>query len=474
MDRDLAWKSEFEEFVEKIMDEHEIPGVSVALAGPDEVIYARGFGYRDREAKTPATEETTYGMASITKSFAGLGITMLEGDGELSSMDRIVEHLPEFRAGGGLEDRAMNVGHFMNHTSGLPPTGALRYSMVRSMEGDPAAEELDRIGAWEKYVDRDPIDDYDDLLDYLAEEKPHLLGRPGEQFSYSNDAYALLGTIIERTTGKSFADFIGGRVLDPLGMDHSSFDLGFLQGREDVATLYAKSREDEVYRAPKWQDAPAMVAAGFLRSTVLDMVRYGGMYLRGGTDTRGERLLSDVGYRSMCGGVFPASRTQYYGRGFTTRPDYHGATLIEHGGSLKGVSSHFGFVPERGLTASVVANLQGVPAAKIWLALVNLAMGLPLDEVRSVEPEFEASRDQLERFVGRYRSEEGANIHVFLDGDDLFAEIEGKNHQLRPSGPDTVAVWYRGQEVGVRFIPGPGGDVWAMYYGLRIVPRVED
>ena len=469
-----SWSTQFEEFVESLMEEHEIPGLSVALAGPDEVVYARGFGFRDRESGAPAGPKTTYGMASITKSFAGLSVTMLEEVGVLSAMDPVVSHLTEFAVGGDPENRAMNIGHFMNHTSGLPPTGALRYSMVRSVEGDPMVEELQETGAWDSWVDRPPIDDYDDLLGYLHDEDPDLLGRPGEQFSYSNDAYALLGAVVERVTGVSFEDFVAERVLGPLGMHDSTFSLDFLEERRDVATLYAKGRDDEIFRAPKWQDAPAMVAAGFLRSTPLDMVKYGGMYLRGGKDPRGGRLISDVGLRTMEGGVFPSARSQYYGRGFVVRPDYNGTTLIEHGGSLKGVSSHFGFVPEADLTASVVANLQGVPAAKIWLGLVNLAMGLPIDTARSVEPEYQVPKSQLQRYVGQYRSGEGANVKVFLEDGELFAEAEGKVHSLRPSGPDTVAIWYRGQETGVRFLPGPDGRVKALYYGLRIIPKVGD
>ncbi|MFO7941270.1 MAG: serine hydrolase [Bacillota bacterium] len=472
--KELSWTGQFEEFAREIMEEHDIPGLSVALSGPEEVLYARGFGHRDKESDSPATPETTYGMASITKSFAAACTTMLEEEGTLSSMDPVIRYLPEFWVTGGVEDAAMNLGHFMSHTSALPPTAALRYAMVRSMRGDPSVEELKKSGSWEHYIDREPIDDYDDLLKYLKEADLTLLGRPGEQFSYSNDAYALLGAIIERVSGRSFPDFASERILSPLGMKRSTFSLDFLKERDDVATLYAKDAEGEVYRAPQWQDAPAMVAAGFLRSTVLDMVKYGRMYLSGGTTPSGRRLLSEMGIRRMRGGVFPSARKQYYGRGFTTRPAYHGATLVEHGGSLKGVSSHFGFVPERSLTAAVVANIQGVPVAKLWLALTNLAMDLPMEEARSIEPEYSVSREQLLRYVGVYRSGEGTEIEVRLDCEGLYAEVEGTRYDLRPSGPDTVAIWYRGQETGVRFIPGPDGEVKALYYGLRIIPRVGD
>lgn len=468
-----AWVSEFREFAEKIREEHDVPGLSVAVADADQILYAEGFGLRDVERKLPATPETMYGMASVTKSFTALAIMILEAEGRLSSADPVVRYLPEFCLTGDAAGDAVTIHHFMTHTSALPPTGALRYSMVRSMEGDPSVEEIKRLGRWEQWTDRDPIDTYPELLHYIAQDEQPPLGRPGGQFSYSNDAYSLLGAIVERVSGRSFASFVRERILEPAGMGSSTMDLDFLEECSDVTQLYSKNERCGVFAAPKWQHAPAMLGAGFLRSRVTDMVRYGQAYLR--SLSRGEGGVMDRGITTrMSSPYYPCTRSQYYGYGLVVRPGYRGVTLVEHGGSLKGVSSHFGYVPERNLTASVVANLQGIPASKLWLGAINLLLGLPVDARRSCEPEYEASPEELARFVGSYGSGEGASIDVLSGDGELWALVDGVRHSLRPSGPDTVAMMRRGEEAMVRFIPGPTGEVTAMYSGLRIIRRISD
>lgn len=470
---DDARVEEFREFTEKIREQHDVPGLSVAVADGDRILYAEGFGLRNVEKNLPATPETLYGMASVTKSFTALAIMILEEEEKLCSADPVVRHLPEFRLTGGSSAEAVTIHHLMTHTSGMPPTGALRYSMIRSMEGDPSVDEIKRLGRWEQWTDREPIDTYEDLLDFIVDDDQPPLGRSGQQFSYSNDAYSLLGAIVERVSGQPFDSFVRERILEPVSMRSSTMGLDFLEEYSDVTQLYSQSEERGVIAAPKWQHAPAMLGAGFLRSTVTEMVRYGQMYLSSLSPGSGS-LVGRQTVTRMAAPYFPCGRSQYYGYGLVIRPGYHGVTLVEHGGSLKGVSSHFGFIPEKNLTASVVANLQGIPASKIWLGAMNLVLGLPVDTQRSREPEYEASQEELERFVGSYASGEGALIDVLIEDGDLYAFIDNSTHLLRPSGPDTAAMMRRGEESMVRFIPGPTGEVEAMYTGLRIIRRVSD
>ncbi len=470
---DDARVEEFREFTEKIREQHDVPGLSVAVADGDQVLYTEGFGLRNVEEDLPATPETLYGMASVTKSFTALAIMILEEQDRLCSTDPVTRHLPGFCLTGGSSAEAVTIHHLMTHTSGMPPTGALRYSMIRSMEGDPSVDEIKRLGRWEEWTDRDPIDTYEDLLDFIGDDDQAPLGRSGQQFSYSNDAYSLLGAIVERVSGQSFDSFVREHILEPVGMGSSTMDLDFLEEYPDVTQLYSQSDERGVYAAPKWQHAPAMLGAGFLRSNVTEMVHYGQMYLDSLSPGTGG-LVERGTVTRMAAPYFPCGRSQYYGYGLVIRPGYHGVTLVEHGGSLKGVSSHFGFIPERNLTASVVANLQGIPASKIWLGAMNLLLGLPVDTPRSREPEYEASQEELARFAGSYVSGEGARIDVLTEDGGLYACIDNGKHLLRPSGPDTAAMMRRGEESMVRFIPGPTGEVEAMYTGLRIIRRADD
>ena len=141
--------------------------------------------------------------------------------------------------------------------------------------------------------------------------------------------------------------------------------------------------------------------------------------------------------------VYQIGRTAYYGYALQVSPHYDGVTLVEHGGSLAGVSSTFGFVPERGVVAAALTNVQNVPAADIWLAAVNTALGLPLglDKKRSVEPRFDAPVELIRSFVGVYRSQEGAEVRVFFDGDVLTIETQGERFPLdsASSAPSPVS-----------------------------------
>src|SRR5690606_19582279 len=154
-------------------------------------------------------------------------------------------------------------------------------AMAPSMEGDPAVEEMLKDAAFGEFKN---VDTLDDLIEFIADLDFELLGPPGSVFSYSNDAYALLGHIIERVSDRSYAEFLDERILGPAGMTRSTLDLDQLARFPEVTTLYAQrtrntgegdgGRRDEVFAAPRWWQAPAMLAAGFLRSNVDDMLRY--------------------------------------------------------------------------------------------------------------------------------------------------------------------------------------------------------
>src|SRR5690606_38763496 len=113
--------------------------------------------------------------------------------------------------------------------------------------------------------------------------------------------------------------------------------------------------------------------------------------------------------------VHRTSGNSFYGYGLQTTPHYSGVTVVEHGGGQPGVSSNFGFIPERGIVAVVLTNRSDVSANAIWLAAINTALNLPINQKRSTEPHFEINPEQLQRMVGTYRSGEGAEVEITLE-----------------------------------------------------------
>jgi CubicO group peptidase (beta-lactamase class C family) len=109
-----------EEFLRERMRRTRLPGVSLALVRGEEVVYARGFGFRDLEKRLPATPATAYGIGSITKSFTALGIMQLVEEGKLSLDDPVEKFLPlKIRPFGEL----IRVWHLLSHTAGIPCFG---------------------------------------------------------------------------------------------------------------------------------------------------------------------------------------------------------------------------------------------------------------------------------------------------------------------------------------------------------------
>src|SRR5690606_268079 len=210
------WAEAYERYAAGVLERYGAPGMAVAVARDGRIIYEAGLGWRDREKRLPATPDTIFGIGSVTKSFTCMAIMQLVDEGRLAVDDPVVRYLPEFSVPNRAYRDAITIHHFMTHTSGLPPLPSLGYALARSLERDPQAARL----RGHRHVQNPPviIDTAEQLLEFIAQHDFELLGPPGAVFSYSNDAYALLGTIIERVSGQRYEDFVTRRILEPLGM----------------------------------------------------------------------------------------------------------------------------------------------------------------------------------------------------------------------------------------------------------------
>jgi len=465
------WKV-YENYAQKLLDRHQVPGASVGIAVEGQTIYTHGFGWRDVEKKLPVTEDTIFGVGSITKSFTAVAIMQLQEQGKLSVDDPVVRYLPEFKVGKDGAEKHMTIHHFLTHTSGLPPLGSLTRAMVRSLWEDESVMEGE--GA-EKIRDVEPIDTYEELMAYIGSLDIELLGFPGQYFSYSNDAFALLGAIVERVSGIPYEVYVAEHILKPLGMNRSVFDRRELESLGNVATPYASKRvkgRDRVFAAPVWHEAPAMTAAGFLKSTVQDMLRYMEIYRTGGTGN-GQTILSARSIDQMTTPYAQSQPGQYYGYGLMIHPNYHGVSLVEHGGNLKGVSAWVSCIREKGITGVVLTNLVASPGADVLLGAMNTLMGVPVSTKRVRFQKYNCPPERLARYAGQYKSDEGASVKVTARGDGLDLEIEGVHFRARPVGVDTFAMRRKGLDSAVRFLIDTRGEPWGLVTGLRIVRRVR-
>lgn len=464
------WVKQYEEFVDELLKDNGIPGMSVAVARGDRIVYSSGFGTRDHETGETVTSNTLFELASVGKSMTALSIMMLEERGGLSVGDPVTRYLPEFRIGPAEPACAVTLGHLLSHTSGLPATGALKRASRDSLE-KVVVNALREEGEWESWERGRDIRTSDDLLSYLAREEVRPLGRPGECFSYSNDGFALLGAVVEVVDGRPFGRFVREEIIEPLGMGTTTLDPDPPSG-SDVSVGFARIGEEDPIPFRRWEYAPAATAAGFIRSSAEEMMRYGEMLLGGGK-FRKRRLVSSSRIARMASARIPISPETHYGYGLVRRSDYRGVTLVEHGGGGLGVRTNFGIIPELDATIMVMANAAWAPAGRLWFGLANCLLGVPPAEPRIIRTTVELDECQLRRWEGFYGTEEGHDLQVKV-GDGPTIVARGNAMELKPTGPGAALVEMGGELQEIDFMTGVDGKVAALFLGHRVVPRRDD
>jgi CubicO group peptidase (beta-lactamase class C family) len=427
---------DFEIYVNDLMIQKHIPGVAVAVSSKGKVIYQKGFGYRDLHKKLPVTPETIFGIASVTKSFTAAAIMELQQEGRLSVDDPVVEYIPELRIPGFDKMNEMNIHHLLSHTTGLPPI--------------KRREEINRL---------------EDHLEYMSRLSVEILGKPGEYFSYSNDAFLLLGLIIERLTGRLFRRYITTRFLDRLDMVRSTFSIEELMKFENVTVPYTFNKMNDHYESHKWPSLGNYEVGGGIRSNVLDLLKYGQIYL----NEKNSPIKHDVLSR-MWTPAYQILPQTFYGYALMMTP-YQGVTLVEHSGGQPGVSSNFGFIPEKELAVAVLTNASGAPAGDIWLAAVNNVLGLPLEQKAGVEPDYGMSELESEKFIGIYESDEGGRLEIKKNGNELTAWIEEESFKLRAADERTLVI--KESEWPIPFYFDERNMPWAVFFGMRMLRKTN-
>jgi N-acyl-D-amino-acid deacylase len=334
----------YDQIIPDLMRKYAVPGGAVAVLRDGKLIYARGFGYADVENKAPVRPDALFRIASVSKPITGVAIMKLVEEGRLTLDDRVapfIAHLAPAQ-GATVDPRweQITVRQLLNHTGGWDrdkPNGGFdpmfRPAIAASAVNAPAPASAETIIRYMKGL---PFD-----------------FNPGEKHVYSNFGYAILGRVIERSSGMSYEEYVRARVLQPVGANRTR--LGKTRMRDALA--------DEVkYYLP---GEPGMGLTAPLVPSVFPgegtvPVNYGGFYIEAmdshggwvsstvdllrfmaGVDGRANRpdILSSARVAEMtsngfalCGGAC------YYAGGWLVRPIQGDATWW-HGGSLPGTTS---------------------------------------------------------------------------------------------------------------------------------------
>jgi len=207
----------------------------------------------------PARVSTVYQLASVSKIFAGVAAMLLVDDGGLSLDAGILEYLPALPKAWS----AIRVHHLLEHTSGLP-RGVSEWPAFR--------DEQQRRKEANAFVDEARLDYFtaDEQLRYLAEQP--LLFPAGERFSYSYSSYLLLGVLLERVSGRSYAELLRRRVFEPLGMGSCVFGDSRVVVPDRTACAYTRQLGG-VLQNWAWSYSTAGYPAAGLNASAGDVAR---------------------------------------------------------------------------------------------------------------------------------------------------------------------------------------------------------
>lgn len=456
----------FDTYAQEFVEKHLIPGAMIGIETDGRRVYEKNLGYRNVKRELPATGDTVFGIASMTKSFTSAGIMKLQETGKLSVHDRIVDYLPELKKLGTQVER-ITIHHLMTHTAGYPPLATHVYARKNSIEQDPSAKDygLDLLNNPGPHIET-----YDEMLAFMATDDFEWLGEPGQFYSYSNDSYGLLGVIISRVSGRPYEEFIEENIVKPAGMKNSFFAMERLDRTDDVATLYMKAKDgSHVYEAPLWWDAPSMRSVGYLKSTANDILRYLEMYWNEGV-VDGTRILSKESIEQMIHPHIEYEPGKCYGYGLRVIPDYFGSTLISHGGGLKGVSSYMCAVIEKKKAGVILTNVSDVPAADLLMSAINVTEGRELNASSSTYEVKEVDAKDLQKFIGSYISSEGMNVKVSLNDGRLTVESNEASRKLKCIG-DNVFMDEDENDGILQFVENRSGEIERIVYGGRHIMK---
>lgn len=242
----------------------EVVGFSLALVDGQEVAWARGFGYADRENGIPVTTDTVFRVGSVSKVFTTTAAMQYRDQGKLGLDDSVTNHLPGLRLldrGGFPGTEAITVRDLLDHYSGLP--GNLFNSYFTT---EPVGSRY----AW--------------LTNYLAGTYP--IYPPRRVNSYCNSGFVLMEGVVEAADGGGtpFTSLVNSNVFEPLGMDASSY----LKDKPEIINHLAKPYTSGTLVPEEFVNA---YGTGSMYSRPVDLANYIRMVLAGGIAPNGTRIL---------------------------------------------------------------------------------------------------------------------------------------------------------------------------------------
>ncbi len=316
-----------EQSIDRIMEAYAAPngpGASVLVIDRDSIVFKKSYGLASVRSNTPVTSTTNFRLASVTKQFTAMAVMMLQEQGKLSYDDKIMKFFPDFP----LYGKDITVRHLLNHTSGL----------IDYEDFVPDTQQY-------QVLDADCL-----RLMFNAES---LYFTPGSKYRYSNTGYAILALIVEKSSGKRFADFVKENIFTPAGMTATvAFENGISAVKERA---YGHSLVNGLWSESDQSNTSAVLGDGGIYSNVDDMSRWVSTLWKYSLISESTQKTAWSDAAANDGSPIP------YGMGWHTET-YRGIHHPHHAGSTRGFRNHILLFPnDRSMVIILTNRNQGEP-----------------------------------------------------------------------------------------------------------------
>ena len=340
-------------YVRDRLEELGTPGAAVAIVDPDGIQFAEGFGAA-RDDGTPATPQTPFHIASLSKQLTSIAVMQLFKSGDLS-LDATVRSYIDWFGADGSEAAKITVRELLAQTSGLSTNQGLTYRI----------DEYDADDALERIVRR------------LASEGPeHARG----QFEYSNANYDILGYLVAVASGASYEGYMTEHVIGPLEMTHTHLTDADARADGLAQGHYLFFGIRIAYEIPF---VPGTVPSSFIASSAEDLAHVLIAHLNEGS-YQGTEVLDPSSMADLRRPLTNPDAWDGYGWGWWTYPMWEAGELragenatyavpvkLEHTGSHATYSSSMLLLPEEKLGVVVLMNLNDEVASSRFSQLQN-------------------------------------------------------------------------------------------------------
>ena len=389
-------------------------GATAIVTKGEETVYLGAVGTANIELGVEMNPEHIFRIGSITKQFTSVAIMMLEEEGKLNTGDLFTKYIPEYPIG----DRKVTIAQLLNHTSG-----------IKSYTGMPGFMQNNTREFYE----------VDSLIDVFDEEPFDF--EPGTQWSYNNSGYILLGAIIERVSGMTYAEFLHEKIFGPLNMTNTYYD-DFHQIIPNRIPGYSPTNNG--VNNANYLDMSIPYAAGSLLSNVEDLSKWNKAVFDG-------QLISKASMDKIFKSTVLADGTeQPYGFGWGV-DKFQGSKVYQHGGGIFGFLTMGIYAPDEDVYVAVLSNCNCAPPESTANRLLGIALGKSIER-----EEITMEESELKKYVGTYEIEEAdSKRFISLEKGKLYSQRdEGRKFEIYPFGKDKFAL--KGSPSAIEFVREDG------------------